>query len=75
MMSSVIVEIHIILGLTENDFGQSSELISAVDGLSDTIEIIDLEKTKAQLEEVKKFVATLAKDGKQILFVSSKNEA
>ncbi len=48
---------------------------SAIYGVKNRVEIIDLEKTKAQLEEVKKFVGTLAKDGKQILFVSSKNEA
>ena len=47
---------------------------SAIYGVKNRVEIIDLEKTKAQLEEVKKFVGTLAKDGKQILFVSSKNE-
>lgn len=44
-------------------------------GVKNRVEIIDLEKTKAQLEKVKEFVATLAKDGKQILFVSGKNEA
>lgn len=48
---------------------------SSIYGVKNRVEIIDLEKTKAQLEEVKKFVANLAKDGKQILFVSSKNEA
>lgn len=44
-------------------------------GVKNRVEIIDLEKTKLQLEEAKKFVATLAKEGKQVLFVSSKNEA
>ncbi|MEI6480614.1 MAG: 30S ribosomal protein S2 [bacterium] len=44
-------------------------------GVKNRVEIIDLEKSKANLEVVKKFIAELAKDGKQILFVSSKNEA
>ncbi len=48
---------------------------SAIYGVKNRVEIIDLEKTKVQLEEAKKFVATLAKEGKQVLFVSSKNEA
>lgn len=48
---------------------------SHVFGVKNRVEIIDLEKTKAELSEAQKFIATLAKDGKQILFVSSKNEA
>ena len=44
-------------------------------GVKNKIEIIDLEKTKIQLEVAKNFVASLAKDGKQVIFVSSKNEA
>ena len=48
---------------------------SCVYGVKNRVEIIDLEKTKAQLDEAKKFIASMVKDGKQILFVSSKNEA
>ena len=43
MMSRIIIEIHIILGLCENDFGESGELIT-MDCLTNTFEIIDLEK-------------------------------
>jgi small subunit ribosomal protein S2 len=39
------------------------------------VEIIDLEKTEELLEKALAFVATLAKEGKQILFVGGKNEA
>ncbi len=44
-------------------------------GVKNGVEIIDLEKTKIQLEEAKKFVEQLAKSGKQLLIVSDKNEA
>lgn len=36
---------------------------------------MDLEKTSVELERAKEFVKTLAKGGKQILFVGTKNEA
>lgn len=39
------------------------------------VEIFDLEKTHDSLEKAKAFIATLASGGKQILFVSGKNEA
>lgn len=39
------------------------------------VHIIDLEKTKAQLEEVLPQVKQMAKEGKQILFVSTKPQA
>jgi len=42
-MSRIIIEIHKILGLCENDFGESGELIT-MDCLSNTFEIIDPEK-------------------------------
>jgi small subunit ribosomal protein S2 len=44
-------------------------------GVKNSVEIFDLEKTKQLLEEAKAFVASLAKEGKQILFVAGKNEA
>ncbi|MFH0755124.1 MAG: 30S ribosomal protein S2 [bacterium] len=44
-------------------------------GIKNKIEIIDLEKTKEQLEKAKEFISNLAKEGKQILFVGGKNEA
>src|SRR3989344_690704 len=44
-------------------------------GTKNKIDIIDLEKTKEQLESAKDFVKKLAKEGKQILFVGGKNEA
>lgn len=44
-------------------------------GTKNKIDIIDLEETKKQLEIAKEFVAKLAKEGKQILFVGGKNEA
>lgn len=43
-------------------------------GVKNTVEIIDLEKTEKYLATAKEFVASLAKDRKQILFVGSKNE-
>jgi len=39
------------------------------------IEIMDLEKTSVELEKAKAFVNTLAKGGKQILFVGTKSES
>ena len=44
-------------------------------GTKNKIEIIDLEKTLEQLEKAEDFVSSLAKAGKQILFVGGKNEA
>ncbi len=44
-------------------------------GVKGRVEIFDLEKTSASLEDAKNFVASLAAEGKQILFVSSKSEA
>lgn len=44
-------------------------------GSKNGVEILDLEKTSAELAQVKEFVKTFAKGGKQILFVGTKNEA
>jgi small subunit ribosomal protein S2 len=44
-------------------------------GVKNTVEIINLEKTDEYLERAKEFVASVAKEGKQVLFVGSKNEA
>lgn len=44
-------------------------------GTKDGMEIIDLEKTADSLDAAKKFVAKLAENKKQVLFVSSKPEA
>ena len=44
-------------------------------GTKNKIEIIDLEKTLAQLEKAEEFVSGIAKLGKQILFVGGKSEA
>lgn len=44
-------------------------------GVKNSVEIINLEKTDEYLSRAKDFVASLAKEGKQILFVGSKNEA
>lgn len=44
-------------------------------GVKDRIEIFDLEKTAALLLQAKDYVATIAKNGGQILFVGGKNEA
>lgn len=43
-------------------------------GVKNGIEIMDLEKTSVELEKAKEFIKTLAKGGKQILFVGTKNE-
>ena len=44
-------------------------------GVKNKVEIFDLEKTSELLEKAKAFVASLAKDGKTILFVGGKSEA
>ncbi len=44
-------------------------------GAKNRVEIFDLEKTNQLLEEAKNFIKELASSGKQILFVSGKNEA
>jgi len=48
---------------------------SLIFGAKNTVEIIDLEKTDEHLAKAKEFVSSMAKEGKQILFVGSKNEA
>ncbi len=48
---------------------------SLIFGAKNTVEIIDLEKTDEYLARAKEFVSSIAKEGKQILFVGSKNEA
>ena len=44
-------------------------------GMKNNVEVINLEETIAALAEAEAFVQSLAKEGKQILFVGSKNEA
>jgi small subunit ribosomal protein S2 len=44
-------------------------------GVKNTVEIFDLEKTYAKLQEAKAFVTELAQAGKQLLFVTGKPEA
>jgi small subunit ribosomal protein S2 len=44
-------------------------------GVKNKVEIFDLEKTEVLLETAKAFVASLAKEGKSILFVGGKSEA
>jgi len=44
-------------------------------GIKNTVEIINLEKTDEYLARAKEFVASMAKEGRQVLFVGSKNEA
>jgi small subunit ribosomal protein S2 len=48
---------------------------SLIFGVKNKVEIIDLEKTDAQLEKAQEFVSNLAKEGKQIMFVGGKPEA
>jgi small subunit ribosomal protein S2 len=48
---------------------------SFIFGTKNKVEIIDLEKTLAQLEKAQEFITSLAKAGKQILFVGGKSEA
>ncbi|MBU3968752.1 30S ribosomal protein S2 [Patescibacteria group bacterium] len=43
-------------------------------GVKNRVEIFDLEKTEIALEEAKEFVKSIIESGKQILFVSGKNE-
>lgn len=44
-------------------------------GIKNGVEIFDLEKTSIELNKAKDFMKTLAKGGKQVLFVGTKNEA
>lgn len=44
-------------------------------GAKNGMEILDLEKTSIELEKAKEFIKSIAKTGKQILFVGTKNEA
>ena len=44
-------------------------------GTKNGVEILDLEKTSVELETAKDFIKSLAKGGKQVLFVGTKNEA
>ena len=44
-------------------------------GVKDNVEIFDLEKTVELLDSAKGFVAQLAREGKQILFVGGKHES
>ena len=44
-------------------------------GIKNKVEIFDLEKTSKLLEEAKAYVTSLAKEGKEILFVGGKSEA
>ena len=44
-------------------------------GVKDSVEIFDLEKTVVLIDSAKEFVAQLAKEGKQILFVGGKHES
>ena len=44
-------------------------------GVKDSVEIFDLEKTVVSIDSAKEFVAQLAKEEKQILFVGGKHES
>jgi len=44
-------------------------------GVKNTVEIINLEKTDDHLARAKDFIASIAKEGRQVLFVGAKNEA
>lgn len=44
-------------------------------GIKNDIEVIDLEKTKALLDEAKEFAQKLGEEGEDILWVTGKNEA
>lgn len=44
-------------------------------GAKGGVEIFDLEKTKMSLEKAEEFARALSKEGKQVLFVTSKSEA
>ena len=48
---------------------------SLIFGAKNKVEIIDLEKTDEYLKRALEFVSSIAGEGKQILFVGSKNEA
>ncbi len=48
---------------------------SIIFGVKNKVEIIDLEKTNDYLMQALEFVSSLASEGKQILFVGSKNES
>lgn len=49
--------------------------IDYIFGLKEGMEIIDLEKTQALLEDAIDFLQKLGEEGEQVLFVTSKNEA
>jgi small subunit ribosomal protein S2 len=44
-------------------------------GVKNKVEIFDLEKTSELLEKAKAFIASIAKEGKSVLFVGGKSEA
>jgi small subunit ribosomal protein S2 len=44
-------------------------------GIKNKVEIVDLEKTDDLLNKALSFISTMAKEGKQVLFVGGKNEA
>lgn len=44
-------------------------------GVKNRVEIVDLEKVDELLDKALEFVSTLARDGKQLLFIGGKNEA
>lgn len=48
---------------------------SYIFGQKDSVEIFDLEKTEAELIKATDFVKKLAKEGKTLLFIGTKNEA
>jgi small subunit ribosomal protein S2 len=52
-----------------------ASVASYIFGVKNKVEIIDLEKTDDLLEKALAFVSTLAREGKQVLFVGGKNEA
>lgn len=52
-----------------------SSVSSFIFGVKNGVEIIDLEKTDGALEKALSFISSLAKEGKQVLFVGGKNEA
>lgn len=52
-----------------------ASVASYIFGVKNKVEIINLEKTEEALAKAVEFVTTLAKEGKQVLFVGGKNEA
>ncbi|MFA6315033.1 MAG: 30S ribosomal protein S2 [Candidatus Paceibacterota bacterium] len=52
-----------------------STIVPYIFGTKNNTDIFDLEKTEASLEKAKDFVASLAKEGKTIMFVGGKKEA